>query len=121
MTSKAYNPDEVLAAFERKDYEWVFQEAMPHASAGNSVAQCMISVLYQCGYGVPRDLVKAEEWLLRAAAQNDPVAWNNLGSLYCIGGIGLSHGSEKADECYQRAHELGFDCARPYPPERAED
>jgi TPR repeat protein len=93
MTLGAYSPDDVLAAFERKDFERVLQEAMPHASTGNSAAQCLVSLLYQCGLGVPHDLVRAEDWLLKAAAQSDPVAWNNLGTLYSMGGAGLSHGA----------------------------
>ena len=116
MPSSAYNPDEVLAALERQDYEAVLQGALPHANAGNSSAQCMVSLLYQCGFGLPRDLAKAEEWLLKAAAQDNPLAWNNLGTLYIIGGAGLTHGPEKATECYVRAKELGFDCAEPYRP-----
>lgn len=115
MASSAYNADEVLAAFERRDYEAVLQGALLQANTGNSSAQCMVSLLYQCGYGVPRDLAKAEQWLLKAAAKDDPLAWNNLGTLYTIGGAGLAHGPEKALECYVRAKELGFDCAKPYP------
>ena len=105
-----------MAAFQRREYESVLQVALPCAIAGNSSAQCMISLLYQCGLGVDRDLAKAEEWLLKAAEQGDPVAWNNLGTLYVIGGAGLTNGPEKAHECYVRAKELGFDCAEPYPP-----
>jgi len=116
MNASNYNPDLVLDAFERQDYETVQREALPYAIAGNPVAQCLISLLYQCGFAVARDLVKAEEWLLKATAQNDPVAWNNLGTLYVIGGEGLSRGSEAAHECYIRAKELGFDCSQPYPP-----
>jgi uncharacterized protein len=116
-----YNAEEVLAAFERKDYEFVLKEALPHAEAGNPVAQCMISLLYQCGFGVSHDSAKAEEWLLKAAAQDYALAWNNLGTLYAIGGPGLSNGPEKAHECYLRAKELGFDCAQPYPPGSAEN
>ena len=116
MGTSAYNADGVISAFERKDYEWVYREALPHAIAGNPDAQCMISLLYQSGFCVPKDLAKAEEWLLRATAQDSALAWNNLGTLYAVGGPGLSQGQEKAHECYLRAKELGFDCAYPYPP-----
>ena len=109
-----------MAAFERKDYEFVFGEAMQHAISGNPDAQCMISLLHQCGFGVPRDLAKAEEWLLKATAQESALAWNNLGTLYAAGGAGLSQGKEKAHECYLRAKELGFDCGYPYPPGTSE-
>src|SRR5580658_2692783 len=116
MATTTYKADEVMAAFERKEYGLVFSEALPHALAGNSDAQCMISLLYQCGFCVPKDLAKAEEWLLEATAQDNALAWNNLGTLYATGGPGLAHGQEKAHECYVRAKERGFDCADPYPP-----
>jgi hypothetical protein len=115
-TSAEYNAAEVMLAFEEEDYEYVLREALPHAVAGNPGAQCMISLLYQFGFAVPRDLAKAEDWLLKASAQDDPLAWNNLGTLYAVGGSGLSHGPEKAQECYLRARELGFACEEPHPP-----
>ncbi len=64
-----YNPDEVMDALQREDYEFVLREALPHASAGDPAVQCMISLLYQCGFGVGRDLTKAEVWLVKAATQ----------------------------------------------------
>jgi TPR repeat protein len=116
MTDSSYNADAVMSAFERKDYASVLRDALPHANAGNAAAQCMISLLYQCGFGVPLDLAKAEEWLLKATVQNDALAWNNLGTLYIVAGGALPHGEGKSRECYLRAKELGFDCAEPYPP-----
>jgi uncharacterized protein len=116
MVSDEYKFEEVLDAFKRKDYESVLRMALPHASAGNSAAQCMISLLYQGGFGVGQDLRKAEEWLLKAAAQNDALAWNNLGTLYIVGGAAFSNGPEKAQECFARAKELGFAAGEPYPP-----
>jgi TPR repeat protein len=116
MASTAYKSDEVMVAFERQNYEFVLSKALPHAIAGNPDAQCTISLLYQCDFCVPKDLAKAEEWLLKATAQDSALAWNNLGTLYAVGGPGLSHGREKTYECYLKAKELGFDCASPYPP-----
>jgi uncharacterized protein len=120
MKAATYNAEEVLSAFDRKDYEFVLREALPHAEADNPAAQCMISLLYQCGFGVPRDFAKAEEWLLRATAQDDALAWNNLGTLYVVAGSELQ-GRKTAHECYVRAKELGFNCAHPYPPGSTED
>jgi len=111
-----YEPETAFAAFERGEYESVLAYSLPHANSGNSSAQCMVALLYETGLGVPRDLSKAEEFLLKAARQNDAVAWNNLGTLYAVGGNGLSQGPEKAPECYLRAKDLGFNCAEPYPP-----
>jgi TPR repeat protein len=119
--ANGYNPEAVMNAFERPDYDLVKREAFPYATAGYPAAQCMVSLLYQCGYGVERDLAKAEACLLRATAQNDALAWASLGTLYAIGGEGLLQGSEKSHECYVRAKELGFDCAEPYLPGTSED
>jgi TPR repeat protein len=119
--ANGYNPEAAMNAFERRDYDSVKREAFPYATAGNPAAQCMVSLLYQCGSGVERDLTKAEAWLLRATAQNDALAWNGLGTLYAIAGEGLSQGIEKSHECYVRAKELGFDGAEPYPPGTSED
>lgn len=116
MTDLPYHAEAVIEAFCRGEYERVFRIALPHAEAGQGDAQCMVSLLYQCGYGVPQDLAAAEQWLLRAADQNNPVAWNNLGTLYRLGWPGVPVDKEKAHQCYLRAKELGFDCAHPYPP-----
>jgi TPR repeat protein len=102
-----------MQAFTRGDYAHVLRTALPHAITGNSEAQCMVSLLYQNGFGVTKDLAEAERWLLKAAEQDNPVAWNNLGTLYTMGGARLVGGPERAYDCYQRAKELGFDCAKP--------
>jgi TPR repeat protein len=84
MSTPAYNSDAAMTAFERKDYEFVLREALPHANAGSSDAQCMVSLLYQCGFGEPLDFAEAEAWLLKATTQNSALAWNNLGTLYTV-------------------------------------
>ncbi len=111
-----YDPELAFDTFDRKDYEAVLHYALPHATSGDSDAQCMVSLLYQLGCGVDQDSHKAEEWLIKATEQNSPVAWNNLGTLYASRLPGLSRGPEAAHECYQRAKELGVSCATPYPP-----
>ena len=105
-----------MAAFERRDYAFVLEHAIPFATAGNPDAQCMVSLLYQCGLGVEKNLVEAERWLLKAAEQDSALAWNNLGTLYAICDSGWCHSRARIKECYLRAKELGFDCAHPYSP-----
>ena len=39
MDGPAYNSDEIQRAIEHADYEFVLQNAMPHALAGNTDAQ----------------------------------------------------------------------------------
>jgi hypothetical protein len=51
-----------------------------------------------------------------AAERGNPVAWNNLGSLYASKIPELRHRWNAAQECYERAQELGFKAAEPYPP-----
>ena len=116
MTQTGYDFEITLEAFKRRDYGEVLRTVLPHAMAGNADAQCMVSLLYQNGFGVSRDLAEAERWLLKAAEQGNTIAWNNLGTLYAIGGAGPTKGPDRATECYERAKELGFDCAKPYPP-----
>jgi len=116
VSQSEYDFEIVMQAFTSGNYAEVLRTALPHAITGNSDAQGMVSLLYQNGFGVTKDLAEAERWLLKAAEQNNPVAWNNLGTLYAMGGAGLTHGPERAHECYLLAKELGFDCARPYPP-----
>jgi len=121
VNSSEFNPDEAMDAFERKDFDLVVELTLPHAIAGNSDAQTQLSLLYQLGLGVSRDVLEAERWLLKAAEQNNPVAWNNLGTLYASHLPELRHHWNDAMECYLRAKELGLNVAEPYPPRSCSD
>jgi TPR repeat protein len=116
MESSDYGPIEAQEAFIRGDYDLVLRLTMPHAIKGNSDAQTELSLLYQCGLGVDRDVLEAERWLLKAAEQNNPVAWNNLGTLYASQFTEMRHRWNDACKCYQKAKELGLNVADPYPP-----
>jgi TPR repeat protein len=121
VNSTEFNSDEVMDAFERKEYDCVVEMTLPHAIAGNSDAQTQLSLLYQLGLAVKRDVLEAERWLLKAAEQNNAVAWNNLGTLYASQPPELRHHWKDAMECYQRAKELGLNVAEPYPPPLCSD
>jgi TPR repeat protein len=95
MMPPAYNPKPVIGALEREDYQSVLQMALPYAVAGNSTAQVTVAFLYESGLGVERDVLEAERWLIKAAAQDDPVAWNNLGTMYAMKHSELEHRSAK--------------------------
>jgi TPR repeat protein len=116
MESSIYIPDNALDAFEKKDYDLVVKLAMPHAIRGNSDAQTTVALLYQSGLGVERDVLEAERWLLKAAEQNNPVAWNNLGTLYALKLPELKHRWSDAMNCYEKAKALGLNVAEPYSP-----
>ena len=119
MDESRYNFELVLDRLSSGDHEGALKDTLPYANAGDSYAQCMMGFLYQVGLGVPRDTGEAERWLLKATEQDNPVAWNNLGSLYlllCCDSECIPETREKARQCYVRAKELGFNCAFPYPP-----
>jgi hypothetical protein len=123
MDSAKYDSAETMNAFERAlnacgraDYESVLSMALPHAIQGDPDAQCMLSLLYQCDFGVDRNVLEAERWLLKATKQNHALAWNNLGTLYAMKLPELEHHWNDATECYEKAKQLGFNCAEPYPP-----
>lgn len=121
MAPDDYDPSIAMAACEREDYQSAFQISMQYASAGNSDAQVMVSVLYQTGLGVERNLLEAELWLLKAAAQNNLVAWNNLGSLYALNLPEFKDRWGDAQKCWEKAIELGLKIADPYPPPISND
>ena len=111
-----YEPSPYQEAFDREDYQSALQLALPYANAGNSVAQRTVAILYETGLGVERDVLEAERWLLKATAQNDPVAWHNLGTMYATKHSELEHRWSDARKCWKKAKELGFNLAEPYPP-----
>jgi TPR repeat protein len=110
MTDPIYDAEGTIEAFARKEYEFVLKTAMPHAMAGNPDAQGMVALLYQCGFGVERDVLEAERWYLMATAQNNALAWHNLGTLYFLRLSELEHRWPDAEKCWEKAYELGFDC-----------
>ena len=65
MLQIRYDFEIALEAFKRRDYGEVLRTTLPHAMAGNSDAQCMVSLLCQNGFGVSKDLAEAERWLSR--------------------------------------------------------
>ncbi len=108
LMDENYNFEAALVLLQQKDYEQLWTYALPFANAGDSNAQCLMGFLCENGLGVLSNLHEAERWLREAAEQNNPVAWNNLGTLL------LSKGeNEQAKKCYQRAVELGFTMAAP--------
>jgi TPR repeat protein len=109
-------PEYVFDAFENQDFDLVLKLAMPRALAGDSDAQTTIALLYQCGLGVTRDVLEAERWLLKAAEQDNPVAWHNLGTLYAEKFPESKDKWARAYDCYEKAKALGLNVAHPYPP-----
>lgn len=77
------------------------------AKEGDLNSQMSLGYMYLYGEdGVEVDYKKAFEYYKQAAAQNDNVAINNLGSLY-FSGIGTSRNPELAAKMFAKASDLG--------------
>jgi hypothetical protein len=76
-----YNFEKALVLLEAKQYRELLDYVLPYATAGNADAQVQMGFLYSVGFGVMCDVREAERWLLKAAEQDHPLAWNNLGTL----------------------------------------
>lgn len=102
MVHDKYDFELACTFLEQKAYEELWKYALPYADSGDSNAQCLISLPNQYGLGTATDLEEAERWLRKATAQDNPVAWNNLGTLLMMKGE-----NEKSKRCYQKAVALG--------------
>ena len=79
------------------------------ASSGDINAQLSLAYMYLYGdkdSKIEPDFNKAFNYYLLAAKQNDPVALNNLGSLF-YSGIGIKKNTEKAALLFDRSVKLG--------------
>jgi TPR repeat protein len=76
------------------------------AQCGNVNAQFILGRIYEKGYGVDIDLIKAERWYDMAAEQGNASAQNNLGWMY-EKGIGVNRDYEKAMNYYRKAAKAG--------------
>ncbi len=97
-----------------------FAETKKKAEAGDVNAQYNLSRMYILGDGVPKDEVKALEWLQKAVVQGDADAQYVLGNMYYSGYLSvLPKDIAKALEWYQKAAAQGnadaqFNLARMY-------
>ena len=66
------------------------------AEAGDAKAELALGQAYESGRGVAADDAQAMQWYLKAAAQGDSVAANNIGIMYALG-HGVSKDLEQAE------------------------
>ena len=91
--------------------ETFLEKSTRQAREGNLEDQMNLAYMYLYGTnGVNQDFTKAFEFYQMAAAQNDAIALNNLGSLY-FNGIGTATDVKKAIEMFAKSAELGNDNA----------
>lgn len=102
MTNRDYRIETAEAFVQAKNWSALLEYVKPFAEAGVSDAECELGTMYLVGLGVPADFQVAEYWLTKAAEQDNPVAWNNLGTLYA------QLDPERSKQCYRRAVQLGF-------------
>jgi len=89
----------------------LFEKLTRSADSGNLDSQMELAYLYLYGIDdVEQDFKKALHYYALAAEQKDPIALNNLGSLY-FSGIGTQKDIGKALGLFHEAAELGNDNA----------
>lgn len=89
----------------------VIERVRPLAKQGNANAQYNLGVIYNRGYGVPRNYDKARKWYKKAASQGYAKAAHNLGVLYQKGhGVPVNH--ERAAYWFKKAAKLGEPAAQ---------
>ena len=82
------------------------------AVRGYARAQRGLGIMYVKGVGVVSDFVRAEKWLLAAAAQGDGEAMYALAELYTQGADGLEKSEDRAVRYRQGSAAAGFEPAR---------
>ena len=91
--------------------ETFLERSIRQANEGKIEDQMNLAYMYLYGTnGVQKDSNKAFEYYQMAAEQNNPIALNNLGSLY-FNGIGTNPDVKKAVALFTKAAELGNDNA----------
>ena len=84
----------------------VFAVFRTGADQGNTQSMYMLGWLYDTGYGVAQDYVKAREWFEKAADKGQADAMYNLGRLYGYG-HGVAQDYVKAREWFEKAADKG--------------
>jgi TPR repeat protein len=77
--------NDAVNAVHRGDYTSALPVLRRYATAGNADAQSQLGVMYNTGWGVPRDYREALRWLREAAGQANGRGMLNLGLIYLKG------------------------------------
>lgn len=106
-----FSKDEDESQTATENGETMLDKSIRLAEEGNLEEQMNIAYMYLYGInGVKQDYQKAFQYYSLAAKQEDPIAINNLGSLY-FNGIGTEKDIKKALILFQQASDLGNDNA----------
>ena len=108
--SKLFSADDEVVDNNGKK-ETFLEQSLRLANEGNVESQMNLGYMYLYGNnGVEQDFEKAFEYYNMAAEQNNPIALNNIGSLY-FNGIGVEKNRAKALEYFRRSAINGNDNA----------
>ncbi len=95
-----------VAAFERGDYKYAYNEFRPLAEQGDPYAQSMLGAMFSEGKGVAHDHAEAAHWFSLAGKQGVPQALFNLAVMHA-NGTGVPQDHLKALRLYRLAAERG--------------
>lgn len=108
--SKLFSADDEVVDNNGKK-ETFLEQSLRLANEGNVESQMNLGYMYLYGNnGVEQDFEKAFEYYNMAAEQNNPIALNNIGSLY-FNGIGVEKNRAKALDYFRRSAINGNDNA----------
>jgi len=77
------------------------------ADQGDAGAQGTLAIMYEEGWGVPKNYTQAVTWYRKAADQGDAGAQNDLGLLYEKGGTGVPKDYAQAVTWFRKAADQG--------------
>jgi TPR repeat protein len=83
-------------------YEEALKLIQPFADKGLPIAQHIVATFHYWGEGIPEDLVKASEWLQKAADQDCTEAMSMLGHQY-IYGVGIPKDEKLGEDLLLKA------------------
>lgn len=105
--SKIFGSDDDVTQKEEGAKESYLERSIRLAGEGSLEDQMNLAYMYLYGTnGVEQDFAASLKYYTMAAEQNDPIALNNLGSLY-FNGIGTQKNIKKALEMFKKASILG--------------
>lgn len=109
--SNLFKSEEKVTEVAEGETESPLDKSIRLANEGSLDDQMNLAYMYLYGInGVEADVGKAVKYYEMASQQNDPIALNNLGSLY-FSGIGVDENRDLAVNLFNKAAELGNDNA----------
>ena len=100
-----------LATNDSTDFGTALKIFRPLAQQGDGRAGYYLGLMYQDGWGVPRDTVEAWKWYHIAAKQGDARAEYEIGRSFDYG-LGVQQNYERAVKWYRTSAEQGFSFAQ---------